>query len=201
MSKNPRNILVRIRIHRSLHLIKDPALDPALFDSEFKMPTKVLFLIFFWFLLSVGTLYFFLHLSSKIKVIKKTLNSTNEEGFPNFVASWWIDGSGYRFGAVQNNYGSGSRRPKKYASYGCGSGTPAKNIANAQKILLSGVSCLWPVSVLDLYVFLEQGRLWGRVAALTTGEAAVQVSRQLHIRKKIDRFGILQNFCTPFRVI
>jgi hypothetical protein len=42
-----------------------------------------------------------------------------------------------------------------------------------------------PVSVLDLDVFLEQRRLGGRVAALATGEAAVQVSCQLQIRKKL----------------
>jgi hypothetical protein len=76
-------------------------------------------------------------------------------------------------------------------TYGSGSGTPAKIIAYEQKILPPGVCWLWPVSVLDLDVFLEQSRLGGRVAALTTGEAAVQVSRQLHIRrKKFDGFGI-----------
>jgi hypothetical protein len=80
--------------------------------------------------------------------------------------------------------GSGSRRPKKYGSYGSDSGTPAKIIANEQKILPPGVCCLWPVSVLDLHMFFEQRRLGGRVAALATGEAAVQMSRQLQIRKK-----------------
>ena len=66
-----------------------------------------------------------------------------------------MEGSGS--GAVQiNTDGSESRRPK---NIWIRLRNTAKNIANEQKILPPGVCCLWPVSVLDLYVFLEQRRL------------------------------------------
>ncbi len=106
-----------------------------------------------------------------------------------------MEGSGS--GAVQIiTDGSESRRPK---NIWIRLRNTAKNIANEQKILPPGVCCLWPVSVLDLYVFLEQRRLWGSVAALTTGEAAVQVSRQLPHQNRIRWIRNLMKLCYVVR--
>jgi hypothetical protein len=69
-----------------------------------------------------------------------------------------MEGSGPGFGAVQIITDT-DPDPGGTKKYGSGSGTPAKNIAYQQKILSPGVCCLWPVSVLDLHVFLKQRRL------------------------------------------
>jgi hypothetical protein len=90
--------------------------------------------------------------------MKKTLNSRNQ-GFLKFFCLLM---EGYRSGDVQTITDSyldlGGQKIRILADPAPDRNT-AKNIANEQKILSPGVCCLWPVSVLDLHMFLEQRRL------------------------------------------
>jgi hypothetical protein len=100
-------------------LIPDPALDPAIFVSDFQEANKEYFYYNFFAYCFLYCRYIFQ--PPKIKSQKEVTKQQKSGVFYKFLL---VDGSIRIWSRVRkNNYGYGFRRPKTYEYHGSGSGT------------------------------------------------------------------------------